>query len=93
MKNDTTTTFLNFVLAALVILGVLFALLGIWRSRDLRHMQTSLQSQMQRSQIAGARAQALLNDVIAYNASAKSQELEQIIKAAQTPATPPTAAK
>jgi hypothetical protein len=85
MKNDTTTTVLNFVLAGLVILGVLFALLNIWRSRDLRHMQTALQVEMQRSQVTSARAQALLNDVISFNNTAKNPELAQIIKSAETP--------
>jgi hypothetical protein len=85
MKNDTTTTFLNFVLAALVMLGVVFALLGIWRTRDLRHMQSMLQVQMQRSQIASGRAQALLNDTITFNAATKNPELAQIIQSAQTP--------
>jgi hypothetical protein len=88
MKNDSTTTVLNFVLAALVILGVVFALLNIWRTRDLRHMQVTLQTQMQRTQITSSRAQSLLNDVITFNATAKSPELAQIIQSAQTPPTP-----
>lgn len=88
MKNDSTVTFLNFVLAALVILGVLFALLYNWRTSRLRHMQMALQPQLQRSQIAGVRAQALLNDVIEYNKTARSAELAQIIQAAQTPPAP-----
>ena len=91
MKNDTTTTFLNFVLAALVILGVLFALLSIWRTRDLRRLQTSLQVQMQRYQITSVRAQQLLTDTVAFNATAKNPELAQIIQSAQTPQ--PAAAK
>ena len=85
MKNDTTTTALNFVLAALVIFGVMFALLNIWRTRDLRQMQTALQTQMQIAQVTSARAQSLLNDVIAFNATAKSPELDQIIKSAEAP--------
>ena len=88
MKNDTTTTLLNFVLAALVILGVLFALLSIWRTRDLRHMQTTLQGQMQRSQVTSVRAQELLKDVMAFNATAKNPELAQIIQSATTPQSP-----
>jgi hypothetical protein len=86
MKNDTTTTVLNFVLAALVILGVTFALMNIWRTRDLRHMQAMLQTQMQRSQVTSVRAQQLLQDTITFNATAKNPELAQIIQAAQTPA-------
>jgi uncharacterized protein YpmS len=85
MKNDSTTTVLNFVLAAFVILGVVFALLTISRTRELRHMQVALQAQAQKTQITSARAQALLNDVINFNVTAKNPELAQIIQAAQTP--------
>jgi hypothetical protein len=91
MKNDSTTTFLNFVLAALVILGVVFALLTIWRTRDLRRVQIQVQAQMQRSQITTARAQSLLNETITFNTTARSAELAQIIQSAQNP--PPPAAK
>jgi hypothetical protein len=85
MKNDLTTTFLNFVLAALVILGVLFALLSIKRTHDLRHMQTDLQMQMQRSQLTAAKAQAMLNDTITFNNTARNPELARIIQEAQAP--------
>ena len=88
MKNDSTTTVLNFVLAALVILGVVFAFLNIWRTRDLRHMQVVLQAQMQRTQITSAKAQQLLSEVITFNATAKNAELAQIIQSATTPQTP-----
>jgi hypothetical protein len=88
MKNDTTTTVMNFVLAALVILGVVFALLAMNRTRELRQMQTGLQIQMQRVQSGSIKVQALLNDVITYNTTAKSPELAQIIQAAQTPQQP-----
>jgi hypothetical protein len=88
MKNDTTTTLLNFVLAVLVILGVTFALMSMSRTRDVRQMQTSLQLEMQKVQAGSMRAQALLNDVIAYNSTAKNPELQQIIQSAQAPAQP-----
>lgn len=88
MKNDTTTTLLNFVLAALVILSVLFAYFSIMRTRDLRQMQTTLQMEAQRIQFGSQKAQALLMDTIEFNKSAKSPELAQIIQAAQTPAQP-----
>ena len=88
MKNDTTTTLLNFVLAALVILSVLFAYFSIMRTRDLRQMQTALQMEAQRIQFGSQKAQALLMDTIEYNKAAKSSELAQIIQAAQTPAQP-----
>ena len=85
MKSDTTTTALNFVLSALVILGVVFALLSIWRTRDLRHLQGSLQMRAQVVQAKLMGAQALAGDVAAYNATAKNPELANILKAALTP--------
>ena len=88
MKNDTTTTFLNFALAALVILGVVFALMSISRMRNLRQLQPVLQAQLQRSQITGMKAQQLLQEAINYNATAKNPEMAQIIQSAQTPAQP-----
>jgi len=88
MKNDTTTTLLNFVLAVLVILGVIFALMTMSRTRDVRQMQIALQLEMQKVQGGSMKAQALLNDVITYNATARNPELQQIIQSAQTPAQP-----
>ncbi len=51
-------------------------------------MQVALQTQMQRTQITSAKAQALLNDVITFNETAKNPELAQIIQAAQAPQQP-----
>jgi hypothetical protein len=82
MKNDSTTTFLNFVLAALVILGVLFALLSIYRVRDQRQDQTQLQN----FQVAATKAQGLLNDAILYNSTAKNPEMAAIIQSVTGPA-------
>jgi hypothetical protein len=90
MKTDTTTLVLNFVLAALVILGVLFAVLAMNRTHTLRQLQTAVQIEMQRAQYGSARAQALLNEVISYNVTAKSPELAQIIQSAQAPQQPAT---
>ncbi len=85
MKNDTTTTLLNFVLAILVILGVVFALTTISRTRDLRQLQTRAQV----LQINSLRLQALANDAAIYNNTAKSVELDQILRGAATPAVQP----
>lgn len=85
MKSDTTTTALNFTLAALVILGVVFAILNIIRVRELRQLQTNLQFRMQAAQVNTMRAQALANDVSIYNTTAKSQDLEKILKVITTP--------
>jgi hypothetical protein len=86
MKNDSTTMFLNVVLAAFVILGVMFALFSIWRMRDLRHMQPRVQAAIQQAQSRTMLAQQLMQDTVAFNNTAKSPELAQIIREAQTPA-------
>jgi hypothetical protein len=86
MKNDSTTTFLNFVLAALVILGVVFALFNIWRVHKLRSVQPRAQMQAQAFQQDSQKMQALLNDTIVYNNTAKSPELTQLLKLLSTPA-------
>lgn len=88
MKNDTMTTLLSFVLAITVIAGVVIAYLAMTRTRTLRNTQPALQVEMQKFQIVSAKAQAILNDVITYNATAKSPELQEIIKSVQTPAQP-----
>jgi hypothetical protein len=88
MKNDSTTAFLNIVLAALVILCVFFALMTIWRTRDLRNIQPRVQAEVQQVNLVSAKAQALLQDVINYNATAKSPELAQIIQSVQPAQTP-----
>jgi hypothetical protein len=85
MKNDTTTTMLNFVLAVLVILGVVFALMTMRRTNTLRSMQPQLMVAGQRVQGDAARASALLNEVANYNKTANNPELAEIIKEAQMP--------
>jgi hypothetical protein len=79
MKSDTTTTLLNFILAVLVILGVVFALLSITRTREFRSLTTNATV----ANNALMRAQSLANDAAAYNASAKSPELTRILQAIQ----------
>lgn len=86
MKNDTITTFLNFVLAALVILGVMFAYLTMERTRNLRRLAATMQLEIQKSQFANAKAQQLLQDAVVFNATAKNPDLARIIQAAQAPA-------
>jgi len=84
MKNDLTTTLLNLALAALVILGVVFAIFSMSRTHELRQL-TSDAAQANQNLV---RVQALANDVAAYNATAKSPELTRILQAIQTkPAT------
>jgi hypothetical protein len=79
MKSDTTTTVLNFILAALVILGVVFALLSIMRTREFR--QLTANATFANSTLM--RAQGLANDAAAYNISAKSPELTRILQSVQ----------
>jgi hypothetical protein len=79
MKSDTTTLVLNFVLAVLVILGVLFGVLAMNRTRDLRSLTTNAQI----ANNALLRAQSLANDAAAYNAQAKSPQLTAILTAVQ----------
>jgi len=85
MKSDTTTTVLNFILAVLVILGVVFALLSITRTREFRSLTTNATL----ANSALMRAQGLANDAAAYNVAAKSPELTRILQSVQ----PKTAAK
>ena len=83
MKNDSSTTLLNFVLYVLVILCVGFAVWSMWRTRDLKDLTVAVQTQAQIVQAKSVTAQALLNDVIIYNNTVKSPELAQIIQSAQ----------
>jgi hypothetical protein len=85
MKSDTTTTVLNFILAVLVILGVVFALLSMTRAREFKILSTNATL----ANNALMRAQGLANDTAAYNASAKSPELARLLQSIQ----PKTAAK
>ena len=79
MKSDTTTTLLNFILAVLVILGVVFALLSITRTREFRQLTTNATI----ANTALMRAQGLANDAAAFNVSAKSPELTRILQSVQ----------
>jgi hypothetical protein len=79
MKSDTTTTVLNFILAMLVILGVVFALLTITRTREFRQLTTNATL----AKSALMRAQGLVNDTAAFNVSAKSPELTRILQTIQ----------
>jgi hypothetical protein len=78
MKPDAMNSLLTFVLGAFVVLGVIFALQTIFRTREIRTLQV---------QAAGINAryvqlQALAADVNAYNQKNPSAELAKILKAA-----------
>jgi hypothetical protein len=79
MKSDTTTTVLNFILAALAIFGVIFALLSINRTREFRQLTNNAAL----ANNALLRAQGLANDTAAFNVTAKSPELARILQSIQ----------
>jgi hypothetical protein len=83
MKCKTTNSFLTFVLGALVILGVFFAVRTTFLTRELRRLnaQASL-ANSNLLQIQGP-AQALFNDVIAYNRANPSPELTRLLQPAK----------
>jgi hypothetical protein len=63
MKYETTNTVLTFILGALVLLGVLFALKTITRTRELR----LLTSQAMTANTGLIRERAFFNDCLEYN--------------------------
>lgn len=77
MKCETMNSALTFVLGAFVVLGVIFALQTIVRTREIR----SLQVQMTNINANYMRLQALANDVNAYNQKYPSAELTRILQA------------
>jgi hypothetical protein len=84
MKNDNITTALNLVLAVLAILGVIFALQTIFRTRELRSLQ------MQATQANGYRmaVESLANDAVAYSKQNPNSDILRILQPAQAkPAT------
>ena len=84
MKNDNITTALNLVLAVLAILGVIFALQTIFRTRELRSLQ------MQATQANGysMAVEALANDTFAYSQKNPNPDILRILQLAQAkPAT------
>ena len=75
MKCDTTNTILTFVLGALVLLGVIFALQTIFRTREFRTLQ--VQANIDNANLM--RLQALASDTAAYNQRYPSPELTRIL--------------
>ena len=79
MSNNSTTTFLNVVLAVIVLLSVGFGMLAVIdESRAPQLTATALQCNSSLMKV-----NAVLNDAIAYNATAHSPELTRIIQAAE----------
>ena len=79
MKNDNITTALNLVLAVLAILGVIFALQTIFRTRELRSLQ------MRATQANGylMAVESLANDVIAYSKQNPNSDILRLLQPAQ----------
>jgi hypothetical protein len=79
MKNENITTALNLVLAVLAILGVIFALQTIFRTRELRSLQ------MQATQANGYRmaVESLANDAVAYSKNNPNLDILRILQPAQ----------
>ena len=84
MKNDNITTALNLVLAMLAILGVVFALQTIFRTREFR----SLQFQATQANAYRMAVEALANDAYAYSQKNPNADILRILQPAQAkPAT------
>lgn len=74
------TTFLNFILAALVILGVVLA---CWNMHETQ-VVNSLRPQYPAAVNFLNRLQALANDTAAYNAQAKNPDLAKALQSIST---------
>jgi hypothetical protein len=78
MKCETINSVLTFVLGAFVVLGVIFSLQTIFRTREIR----ALQIQMTNINANYLRLQTLANEVSAYNQKAQNADLTRILQAA-----------
>ncbi len=84
MKNDNITTALNLVLAGLAILGVVFALQTIFRSREFR----TLQFQASQANAYRMAVESLASDAIAYSQKNPNADILRIVQPNQAkPAT------
>ena len=84
MKNDNVTTALTLVVAVLAILGVIFALQTIFRTRELR----SLQMQATQANAYSMGVEALANDTFAYSQKNPNADILRILQLIQAkPAT------
>ena len=79
MKNDNVTTALNLVLAVLAILGVIFALQTIFRTRTLR----SLQIQATQANAYRMAVESLAQDTIAYSQKNPNPDIQRILQQIQ----------
>jgi len=84
MKCETMNTVLTYILGVLALLGVIFALQTIFRTREYR----SLTIQATIANNAFVRVQSLANDAMAFNQKNPNPELTRILQSIQAkPAT------
>ena len=76
MKNDNITTALNLVLAVLAILGVVFALQTIFRTRALR----TLQIQATQANAYRMAVESIAQDAIAYSQKNPNPDIQRILQ-------------
>ena len=76
MKNDNITTDLNLVLAVLAILGVVFALQTIFRTRALR----TLQIQATQANAYRMAVESIAQDAIAYSQKNPNPDIQRILQ-------------
>jgi hypothetical protein len=81
MKQETVNTVLTYVLGVLALLGVIFALQTIFRTREFR----SLALQASQANNYFMRVQALGNDALAFNQKNPNAELSRILQPMQQP--------
>ena len=76
MKNDNITTALNLVLGVLAILGVVFALQTIFRTREMR----TLQIQATQANAYRMAVESLANDALAYSQKNPNADILRILQ-------------
>jgi hypothetical protein len=74
---------LTFFLGLLALLGVIFALQTIFLTRELRQLNAQAAADNNNLMQIQAPAQALINDVIAFNKSNPSPELTKLLQPAK----------
>jgi ABC-type transporter Mla subunit MlaD len=85
MKCETINTILTYVLGVLALLGVIFALQTIFRTREFRTLQ--IQATVDNANLM--RIQALANEAYAYSQKNPNPELTRIFQSAQATAAQP----
>ena len=79
MKCETTNTVLTFVLGALALLGVIFALQTIFRTRELHTL--TVRAAMANNNLM--KVQALGSEAYAYNQKHPDPELTKLLQSMQ----------